>query len=86
MMHLRGRGIAVALQQAVTVEPLLELPQRLPQLLDRVEHLPPQELLLEDRCSLRIRMNRSATPLPSGARVKLGLDSMLKNRSSRWKV
>lgn len=47
LTHLRGRGVAVALKQPVAVEPLLELPQSLPQLLDHLERPHPQELLVE---------------------------------------
>ena len=37
-----------------------------------------------NRCHFSVRMQRSATPVPSGARTKLGLDSIPRSRSSYW--
>ena len=74
--HLGGGGIAMPLEQPMPVEPFLEVKQRLPEFLDGVEGPHPQKLLLQRP------ENRSATPLPSGARTKLGLDSMPRNRIS----
>ncbi len=69
-------GTAAPLQQPMPVEPFLEVKQRLPEFLDGGEGPHPQKLLLQRP------ENRSATPLPSGARTKLGLDSMPRNRVS----
>jgi len=62
----------------VPVEPRLELKQRLPEFLDGIEGLYPKKLLLQGA------NNRSATPLPSGALTKLGLDSIPRKAISSW--
>src|SRR4051794_15816028 len=54
--------------------------QRLPKLLDGVEGAHPEQVLLE------LRMNRSAQPLPSGARTKAGELSRPRKASSCWKA
>ena len=40
------------------------------------------KLRTHNRCSFSVRMKRSATPLPSGSRTKLGELSMPKNATS----
>ena len=45
--HLGRGSIAMALEQPVPVEPLLELNQRLPEFLDSVESSHPEQLLLQ---------------------------------------
>ena len=63
--------------ERVSVVALLELQQRQPQLLDRVEGADPEQLPLS--VPLSVRMNRSATPLPSGSRTNAGLGMMPRN-------
>jgi hypothetical protein len=68
----------MALDDPGLVVGALELQQRQAQLLDGGEAADPQQV------SLRVRMNRSTRPLPSGARTKAGELSMPRKASSRW--
>lgn len=76
---LRGRAVAMTLDEPVLVVDLEPGVERQAQLLDGVEELQPQQLLFERA------EKRSAQPLPSGARTKAGDDSMPRKARSSWK-
>ena len=70
---------AVPLDQPGGVVGFAEFEQRLTEFLDRFE------VPTHSRFSFSVRMNRSAQPLPSGARTKAGELSMPRNAISFWK-
>lgn len=78
---LRPHGISglmpVPLAEPFLIVSLLELEQGQAQLSSTVSNVRTQS-----RCSFSVRMNRSATPLPSGSRTNDGLDAMPKKRIS----
>ena len=69
----------MALDQPGRVVGFPEREQRLPQLLDGFEGPHPEQVLF------RVRMKRSAQPLPSGERTKAGELSMPRKANSFWK-
>lgn len=76
--HLHGRTEPMSRNQPLLVggpQPSLE---RLAQLLDC------GNVRTHRSCSLSAQINRSAMPLPSGARTNAGLDVMPRNRRSAW--
>ena len=79
MPYLSRCAIPMPLNQPLFIIEPQPVVEREPEVLDGLKRAHPQHLLLS------VRINRSATPLPSGARTNAGLDVIPRNRSSAWK-